>query len=508
MILNNDKKNMGDYQTPSKFTDVVMDIIKDKGREPDVILEPTVGQGSFLKSASDVYQDVRLVGVDINSTYIEETREILPEDWTELYNESIFDFDYNEHFDKKDEVLIIGNPPWITNSETSVHDTPNLPVKSNIKGLRGIDAMMGDSNFDIAEYIILDLLQGFKDVDYQLAMLCKVSVAYNIIEEMHRTEYPASEVEMYSFSAKEVFNVHTDACMLYIRKERGAEDWANICTVYDVKDPEEPVRVAGYKGGKFYTTLDDTIADIDGYCQFEWRQGVKHDAAKVVVLKIEGDKLVNGYKEEVDIEPDLVFPLLKSSEINKYNKDYDINKVEVVTQTEVGQDTTYIKDQYPKTWEYLNKYEWDFEKRGSSIYKNAPKFAMFGIGDYVFKPYKVAISGFYKKPVFVTVHEEKTVVFDDTCYFIGFDTYVEAKITELIMNSEVVQLFLNSVANKESKRPYTKKVLQRIDVVKALEHITNDEILSMDVDSELTTEDVENYRNKLLGNEEVQLNLL
>lgn len=498
MILT-DKKNMGDYQTPQDFADEVLEVLKGKGYTPDAVFEPTVGVGAFLKASSEVYPNARLIGVDINDYYLSETQHKLRDSVVELYNESIFDFDYSNHFDKKEEVLVVGNPPWVTNSDTSINETPNLPSKRNIKKLNGFEALSGSSNFDISEYIILDLLNNFRDYNYQISMLCKVSVAYKVIEELYRLEYPASEVDIYTFSAYDVFNVSTDACMLYINKHGDAGEWGHVCNVYDIDAPDAVTKVVGFKDGKFYTQLSDTLVDIDGDCQLEWRQGVKHDASKVVVLKVDGDRLVNGHREVIDVEPDLLYPMLKSSEIHKYGDGYKIKQFELVTQKNVGQDTAYIAEELPKTWAYLTSYEEAFAKRGSIIYRNAPKFAMFGIGDYTFKPYKVAISGFYKSPVFVTVKEDlgKPVVFDDTCYFIGFDTYVEAKITELILNSEIVQLFISSVANKDAKRPYTKKVLKRIDLLKALELTDIGWLVQQDESIRLA--DVEAYRDKLKG---------
>jgi len=54
-------------------------------------------------------------------------------------------------------------------------------------------------------------------------------------------------------------------------------------------------------------------------------------------------------------------------------------------------------------------------------------FSIFDIGNYSFKPYKVAVSGLYKQTKFSLVEPNGTVlVLDDTCYFIGFDTLREA----------------------------------------------------------------------------------
>ena len=66
--------------------------------------------------------------------------------------------------------------------------------------------------------------------------------------------------------------------------------------------------------------------------------------------------------------------------------------------------------------------------RGSSIYRSCPPFSIFGIGEYSFAPWKVAISGFYKRLSFVAVAplDGKPAMLDDTCYFLPCQTAGQA----------------------------------------------------------------------------------
>ena len=96
---------------------------------------------------------------------------------------------------KENDVLIIGNPPWATNSNLSF----NLPQKINFKGLRGIEALTGSSNFDICEYIILQLLEQYKNTNSIVCMICKTSVARNIILEMSRKHIAHQKIELLTF---------------------------------------------------------------------------------------------------------------------------------------------------------------------------------------------------------------------------------------------------------------------------------------------------------------------
>ena len=131
-----------------------------------------------------------------------------------------------------------------------------------------------------------------------------------------------------------------------------------------------------------------------------------------------------------------------------------------------NEDTSSIREQDPAVWAYLQKYEEYLSARKSVIYKKAPKYAIFGIGDYSFAKYKIGISGFYKEPIFALMTGDIPIMMDDTCYFLSFDNIESALISLALLNSPECTTFLKSVAFLDSKRPYTKDVLQRIDFVK------------------------------------------
>lgn len=101
---------------------------------------------------------------------------------------------------------------------------------------------------------------------------------------------------------------------------------------------------------------------------------------------------------------------------------------------------------------------------------------MFGVGDYSFSPYKVGLSGFYKKPLFSLLYSEKPVMTDDTAYFLSFDNYDMAYCMMLLLNSATVQDFLLSIAFLDNKRPYTIKLLSRIDFHKCICEVSYEEI--------------------------------
>ena len=188
-------------------------------------------------------------------------------------------------------------------------------------------------------------------------------------------------------------------------------------------------------------------------------------------------KLINGKNDLVQIECDLIFPLVKSSMFKKPIIDF-FSKYVIVTQKNVREDTTYIKLNFPLTWNYLNCNKGLFDRRKSSIYRDSPPFSIFGIGSYSYSQYKVGVSGFYKDPFFSVLlsPDGKPVMTDDTSYFITFSTYDAAYTAMLYLNSSPVQSFLKNIAFLDAKRPYTKKVLSRLDFSKIIRQVNLTEL--------------------------------
>jgi hypothetical protein len=71
----------------------------------------------------------------------------------------------------------------------------------------------------------------------------------------------------------------------------------------------------------------------------------------------------------------------------------------------------------------------------------------------------------------------------------------------LILNSNVVHKFLENIIVVESKRPYTKKVLRRIDIKKAVDILGFDDLKetekSLELKEYITKDKFENYVHHL-----------
>lgn len=496
------KKEFGDYQTPYPFAEDICKLLQKKlNVTPEIIIEPTSGLGNFLCASLNVFSSVkRAVGLEINAKYCSECKERIIDKRLKIVNDNFFFFPIEQYIGEN--TLFIGNPPWATNSELNF----NLPEKENFKRLNGTDAITGASNFDICEYIILKLIEKSLKKNVSIAMLCKTSVARNVLLELDRNNTCVDEVKMYNFNSKKVFGINASACLLYVKMSTTGMQ-CRECDIYEIDNPDVIQERIFFKNGKLNNSTSDVV-DLDGLCGMEWRQGVKHDCAGIMELEKKGEHCYkNKNKEEIELEDTLVFPLMKSSSFKKPIVKADFKKYVIVTQKKAREDTGYIKKIAPKTWKYLCDRKEIFDSRKSSIYRGAPAFSMFGVGDYSYADYKVGISGFYKKPLFALLYNEekveRSIMVDDTSYFLSFDNYSDAYTCMLLLNSQKVQRFLLSISFQDAKRPYTKKVLQRLDLNKCVDNITFDELLitekELDLPNIMTKEMYTTFTNYIVG---------
>ena len=454
------KREFGDYQTPYEFAARICNfLMTERNVKPATILEPTCGVGNFLKAAS-IFKAEKYFGIEINPAYCKTCAKVFDDPRLEIICANFFEYDLSAL--PKDNLLIIGNPPWANNETLSKLNSDNLPTKSNFKKLRGLDALTGASNFDICEYILLKLLNEFRNSDVTLSMLCKTSTARNIYKELRRAEFNFSCCEIFEFDAAKIFGISASACLLFIILT--ADEIKSPCKIFSLDEPRAPKNILTCRAGLL---VSDSAKNFFGKSCFEWRQGIKHDCTKILELTVTNGIFRNGLGEVVDIESDLIFPLIKSSMI-KTSLLNEFSKYLPVTQRRMNEDTNPIESKFPKAWRYLKAHEDFFAKRKSSIWHGKPKFSLFGVGDYSFAKYKVVVSGFYKMPLFALAYSSKSVMADDTTYFIGFENYDAAYAAMLLLNSEPVQKFLMSNVFLDAKRPYTKKFLERLDFEKIL----------------------------------------
>jgi hypothetical protein len=171
--------------------------------------------------------------------------------------------------------------------------------------------------------------------------------------------------------------------------------------------------------------------------------------------------------------------MLKSSEITN-GRSKQPSRWMLVTQRAVGEETSSIRDAAPKTWAYLQRHGELLDRRASSIYRARPRFSVFGVGDYTFAPWKVAISGFYKDLNFAVVDPlaGKPVVLDDTCYFLPCESQEEVGYVASLLNSAPAREFFSAFIFWDAKRPITVETLRRLDLSALAMELGSEETLA------------------------------
>ena len=461
----------GDFQTPLGLAKKSVDIVS-KFVEPDFVLEPTCGLGHFLEASFQKWKEnPRYQGHEINKSYIEEFYSRCSKIKKKIQVEcsDFFSLDFNSLFRQYTIPLVIGNPPWVTNSQLGVLNSRNLPEKSNIKRLSGIESLTGKSNFDISEWMIMKLTELLQHKKGVLAMLCKKSVARNVFLHNYKFGHTNVGYKIFGIDSKKEFNVSVDACLFICDYSNGGEE--SVCEVYDDLNIEHFQSRIGIEKNTLIANIDthQETKMVRGKCNSTWRSGVKHDASKIMELSLLDDgTLVNGLQEIVEVEGEYLYPLLKSSDLA--NNRLSSRKFVIMTQKKVGEDTGIIKKTAPKLWNYLESHHAVLDGRKSSIYKKQPRFSMFGVGDYSYKPYKIALSGLYKKINFCLLKatNSKPIMVDDTCYLLGFDSLKEAKKYLTVLQSRLVTNYISSLVFWNAKRPINMDILSSIDMQKAL----------------------------------------
>ena len=464
-MTKNATTEFGDFQTSKDLSRRICRLLAGKGFAPASVLEPTCGSGAFVDASAEVWPQAALVGVDINRDYVREAKERL-KGRTNICQGDFFDYDWKALLEKlRTPLLVLGNPPWVTNAKVGSIGGSNLPEKSNFQGHKGYDAITGKSNFDISEWMLIRMLGWFSGRHITMAMLCKTAVARKALVHAWKHAIPIRSA-IYLIDAKKEFNVSVDACLL-IAEASSVE--ILDCPTYPSLEATEPQKTIGFREKHL-------IADISAYqrCRhligtspFRWRSGIKHDCAKVMEFNEDDDgRLVNGLGETVALEPTYLYPMLKSSCLAN-GRITKPRKWMLVPQQAVNEPTDHIAKDAPRTWNYLKRHKALLDKRGSSIYKDRPPFSIFGVGAYSFARWKVAISGFYRSLNFrvVKTYRGKPIVVDDTINFIPCQSEAEAALFLRILNSQVANEFFDAFVFWDAKRPITTEILQKLNLV-------------------------------------------
>jgi type II restriction/modification system DNA methylase subunit YeeA len=172
---------------------------------------------------------------------------------------------------------------------------------------------------------------------------------------------------------------------------------------------------------------------------------------------------------EAAVEPDLVYPLVRGRDVKKWFVDFEDRYIILPHDSKTAKPLSEmtIKTKFPNTYDYLNHFKKELEKR--SIHKlwgkNNPFYTVYDIGEYTFAPYKVvwktiagAITG--KAVSFacavITPINGKPVITDHSTILISTDDLNEAY---------YIAGFLNSLLSRTIIASYSYELRQETHIV-------------------------------------------
>src|SRR5579872_1479725 len=125
----------GDFQTPLRLAENICSLLLRRGTRPASVLEPNCGRGAFVAAVLETFPAAKqAIAADINPEYVSCVQSLL-EHHPRAPNAKVFlgdfySFDWPRLVQELEEpVLVIGNPPWVTNAGLSVIGGSNLPEK-------------------------------------------------------------------------------------------------------------------------------------------------------------------------------------------------------------------------------------------------------------------------------------------------------------------------------------------------------------------------------------------
>lgn len=459
----------GDFQTPIELAREICAYLIDLHIDPDHIIEPTCGTGAFVLAAAEAFPTAQIIGCEINPTHLQTLTAAISthtgQTKIETHHADFFSHGWPQLLDSlPGELLVIGNLPWVTNAAMGGIGGSNLPDKSNFLGFSGFDAISGKANFDISEWMLLRILDWFSKRTGTLALLVKTAVARKVLAHAERQRLPVVSASTTTINTRRHFSAAVDSCLLQMTFAPVSRHAPLEYTVFENFSDRRGHRI-GHRRGLPVADLDDFdgASRLFGESPQKWRSGIKHDAAAIMELTRTAKGYENGLGETQALENLLLFPLMKGSDIGSGKAWRE--KFVIVTQRAVGVPTNAIRNLAPQTWLYLEKHGSRLDARASTIYRKNPRFSIFGVGDYAFRPWRIAICSLYKKLDFrlISPIEGKPVMFDDTVYYLSFDSQDAAEHVLSLLEAEEARRFLSSLIFWDEKRPIKTGILNLFD---------------------------------------------
>ncbi|WP_117368105.1 N-6 DNA methylase [Natrarchaeobaculum sulfurireducens] len=512
---------LGEYYTPSGVAQLSVGELTVNDYETDTFLDPGCGSGIFLATCIDEKREAleddlspkalvdaiteTVFGVDLNPVAVKSAKlsyllsllPLLEEASVDRLELPVFLADSlkltrDDQIQFGGEVLelsvdhLVGNPPWITwgNLSEQVRDAWREKYVKQLDLLphQGVETRLGHANDDISVPFIWVCIHHYLNKNGHASFVLKRDIMKGPAGRLLRTQRvnsrPVAVRHVHDFNRLQPFGddvgVHSAIYTLRAdskpefpivatswKKVSGKPSFTSVDVMRETLKHEETGMIPVEEDDPSSSWVrEDAENRALGECEHDIRHGVKDDATDV--YSIDRDQLG-------DLEPDFVYPYLKSKHVVKYGLfGHELHLVPIKKANEDNE--TEIQNNCPKTYEYLKSHRQALEDRSSTWLDKGTFYNVFGLGEYTWSDYKVVWCRLGFKPHFTVVSTvddedlgEKMVVPGDHFMFISTDDEYEAHFLCGLLNSSIYQKSIKGIAS-EGKSSLSKTVVSKLEL--------------------------------------------
>lgn len=513
------RRLLGEYYTPRGVADLAVCELDVDDLASETVLDPGCGSGVFLAACIDAKLAAlrpelpaealidavtsTVYGIDLNPlavkaaklAYLHALRPALEAGSVDRIEVPVFLTD-SLGLTRDDDVRmggeplalavdhLVGNPPWLTWGaltesvrdawrETHVERLDLLPH-------RGIETRLGHGNDDVSIPFVWTWIDRYLadggDASFVLKRDILTGPAGRLLRRGRVGSRPVAVRHVHDFGRVRPFgdDVAVNAAVYTVGADRrhsfpipmdrwtrsgDAPSFSTAAAVRGTLDRERTGLVPVDDADPASSWIGvDAERRAHGECAHDIRHGVKDDAADVYT--VDRDRLGR-------IEPDHVYPYLRSRHIVKYGLfGHDLQLVPMRAADEDNE--AELRAAQPETYAYLDANRERLAARSSTWLDGGPFYNLFGLGPYTWSEYKVVWCRLGFKPHFAVVSTvedpdlgEKPVVPGDHCMFVPTDDEHEAHFLCGLLNSAPYQRSIAGLAS-EGKASLSKAVVSEL----------------------------------------------
>lgn len=512
---------LGEYYTPRGVAELSVDELDIDDDESDTFLDPGCGSGIFLATCIDAKREAlggdlspeelvdvitdTVFGVDLNPVAVKSAKlsyllSLLPmieqgnvdrlelpvflTDSLKLTRDDQIRFG-GDRLDLSVDHLV-GNPPWITwgNLSEQLRDAWREKYVKQLDLLPhyGVETRLGHANDDISVPFIWVCIHHYLNEDGDASFVLKRDIMKGPAGRLLRTQRvnsrPVTVRHIHDFNRlrpfgddvgvhSAVYTLDTDSGTGFPietdswKKRSGKPAFSSAERMQDTLVHEETAMIPVEEDDTSSSWVrQDAESRALGECEHGIRHGVKDDAKDVYSID----------RSQLDeIEPDHVYPYIKSKHVVKYGLfGHGLHLVPIRKANEDNENE--LQNNCPKTYEYLESNRNALEDRSSTWLDKGTFYNVFGLGEYTWSDYKVVWCRLGFKPHFAVVSNvddedlgEKMVVPGDHFMFISTDDKYEAHFLCSLLNSSIYQKSIKGIAS-EGKSSLSKTVISKLEL--------------------------------------------